>query len=79
MGLDHHLDTPLERRLADIAQATGRNVDELIEGAVRHYLDQQEEAQEPRPGFKKILRSWSLEDINLERIDGQDRKNSEFD
>jgi hypothetical protein len=79
MGLGHHLDLPLERKLAAIAQATGRDVDELIEEAVRYYLDQQADAQAPRAGFKQALRSWSLEDIDLERINGQDRAAPEFD
>jgi hypothetical protein len=69
----HHLDKSLEHRLLAMAELTDREMDDILQEAVRNYLDEQEKALAPRKGFKEVLRSWSLEDLDLERVNGSDR------
>ncbi len=78
-NLHYHLDETLEHRLAAMAKLTNRNRDELIEEAVSRYLDQKEGKLASQTGFKEVLRSWSLEDLDLERESGRDRVDIEFD
>ena len=75
----HTLGKSLEHRLALMAKLTDREMDELIKEAVSNYLDEQEKAHVSKPDFKEILRSWSLDDLDLARVNGQDRADIEFD
>jgi hypothetical protein len=75
--MQHHLGAALARRLAALAEQTDQDVDDLLKEAVSTYLDAQEQACVPSMGFKELLRSWSLEDLDLEREGGEDRADLE--
>jgi predicted lactoylglutathione lyase len=62
--------------LASLSQETGEPVDALIDQVLKEL---QGRVQTPKKGFKEVLRSWSLEDLDLERVNGQDRDDIEFD
>jgi hypothetical protein len=78
-NMQHHLGVALAHRLVALAQRTDQDIDDLLKEAVRTYLDAQEQACVPSLGFKEILRSWSLEDLDLEREGGEDRADFEFE
>lgn len=75
----YNLGKSLEHRLLALAELTDREMDDIIREAVAKHLDTQEQAQPLKAGFKEALRSWSLEDLDLERVNGQDRPDIEFD
>lgn len=77
--MQHHLGAALAQRLAALAQRTDQDMDALLQEAVSTYLDAQEKTCAPQMGFKELLRSWSLEDLDLEREDGKDREDLEFE
>jgi len=78
-NLNDSLGTPLAHRLAAMARLTDREMDDIIKEAVRNYLDEQEKQCAPGTGFKDILRSWSLEYLDLERVNGRDREDAGFE
>lgn len=73
----YHLGKSLEHRLLALAESTDQDIDDIIHEAVSKHLDEQEKARMPRKGFKDVLRSWSLDDLDLERVHGQDRADIE--
>lgn len=75
----HNLGKSLKHRLLAMAELTDREMDDIIQEAVTKHLDEQEKALRPNKGFKDVLRSWSLEDLDLERVNGPDRADIEFD
>ena len=75
----HHLDKSLEHRLLAMAELTDREMDDMLQEAVRNYLDEQEKALAPKTGLKEVLRSWSLEDLDLERVNASDRADAGLD
>jgi hypothetical protein len=62
--------------LSSLSQETGEPVDALIDQVLKEL---QGRVQTPKPGFKTVLRSWSLEDLDLERVNGRDRDDIGFD
>jgi hypothetical protein len=78
-NMQHHLGAALARRLAALAERTDQDMDDLLKEAVSTYLDAQEQTCASPKGFKELLRSWSLEDLDLEREGGEDRADIEFE
>jgi predicted lactoylglutathione lyase len=62
--------------LASLSQETGEPVDVLIDKVLQEL---QGRVYRPKKGFKEVLRSWSLEDLDLERVNRQDRDDCELD
>ena len=62
--------------LESLSQATGEPVAILIDKALH---EMQGRMHTPKKGFKEVLRSWSLEDLDLERVNGPDREDIELD
>ena len=75
----YHLDKSLAQRLLAMAECTERSIDDIISEVVTKHLDEQEKALRVKTGFKDVLRSWSLEDLDLERVNGPDRPDVEFE
>ena len=75
----YSLDKALAHRLLVMAELTDREMDDIVQEAVRNYLDEQEKTHKLKSGFKEVLRSWSLEDLDLERVNGADRADIELD
>ncbi len=75
----YNLGKSLEHRLLAMAELTDRDRDDIIKEAVAKHLDEQEKVLKPKTGFKDMLRSWSLEDLDLKRVNGLDRPDVEFD
>ena len=78
-NMHQHLGAALAHRLAALAERTDQDMDALLKEAVSTYLDAQEKTCAPQQGFKALLRSWSLEDLDLEREGGEDRADLEFE
>lgn len=62
--------------LAALSQETGEPVDALIDKALKEL---QGRVRTPKKGFKEALRSLGLEGLDLERVNGPDRPEIEWD
>jgi hypothetical protein len=62
--------------LAALSQETGEPVNTLIDKALE---DLQGRVRTPTKGFKEALRSLGLEGLDLERLNGPDRPETEWD